>query len=501
MFADVFSSSAANQRRTFVSPSVFYGALGLALGIGVLFRDGWAGSVLALPIGLILVWLLVGRPAATARRAPLLTGLAVLNWLSLLLSPGVLNITLMWIALALLVITTRGGGQADAYDLLRSIATSSATTLPAAARQRAILAQPLRTLPGRLQLSHLVLPIFAVGVFGALLVAANPVIETMVTTLRWDVLADWAAIASPIAIAISLVLMLTLWNMQFHPSPRSWDVGLGDDHWRNRYLGVAPVLLSLVLLNLMFASANLLDLHYVWQDGVLPPGLTHAAYVHRGAYSLIATAILAGAFMVFTLRPGSATAESPAARFMVYLWTAQNMLLVASSAKRTLAYVDDYGMSLWRLSGLVWMGVVALGLCLIVISIVWRRGTLWLINRNLAMAFLVLTACGLVDFSAVVASWNVSRALAQLPEAADATATLPLDAEYLLSLGPSALPAARRLTAAQASHSNLWLPSGNLAWVAPHMEDLLQQSFDQQQGNWRSWTLRNFFGKAPSVQP
>ena len=68
--------------------------------------------------------------------------------------------------------------------------------------------------------------------------------------------------------------------------------------------------------------------------------MNYAEYVHRGSYTLIATAILAGMLVIFALQPGSRSEASVPVRWLVYLWTAQNVFLVASSAKRTLSYID-----------------------------------------------------------------------------------------------------------------------------------------------------------------
>ena len=47
-------------------------------------------------------------------------------------------------------------------------------------------------------------------------------------------------------------------------------------------------------------------------------------------------------------------------------------------------------MTLWRLSGLIWMGLVAAGLIFIVARVITRRSNPWLINVNLGTAFAVL---------------------------------------------------------------------------------------------------------------
>ena len=50
-----------------------------------------------------------------------------------------------------------------------------------------------------------------------------------------------------------------------------------------------------------------MDFVYLWGGKTLPDGMSYAEYAHRGAYPLIATALLAGAFVLVALRPGSET--------------------------------------------------------------------------------------------------------------------------------------------------------------------------------------------------
>src|SRR3546814_2069336 len=61
-----------------------------------------------------------------------------------------------------------------------------------------------------------------------------------------------------------------------------------------------------------------------WSGAALPGHVTLAEYAHRGAYTLIATALLAGLFVLVVLRPGEAATRSPRVRGLVVLWIAQN---------------------------------------------------------------------------------------------------------------------------------------------------------------------------------
>lgn len=83
---------------------------------------------------------------------------------------------------------------------------------------------------------------------------------------------------------------------------------------------------GLLLFNLVFLVQNLLDVEYLWAGAALPEGVTYAGYAHRGAYPLIATALIAGGL---TLLAFSGKCSGPAwkrARVLVYFWLGQNVV-------------------------------------------------------------------------------------------------------------------------------------------------------------------------------
>ncbi len=169
-------------------------------------------------------------------------------------------------------------------------------------------------------------------------------------------------------------------------------------------LPVATLVLSLLVFNAVFAVENALDLAFPWNGAALPAGVTLAAYAHPGAYPLIVTALLAGAFVLLALRPGSAAARSAAVRALVVVWIVQNLLLVASSARRTLDYVEAYQMTVPRLSALAWMALVAVGLVLICRRLLAGRSARWLLDANALAAGIVLAGAAVVDLGAVAAA-------------------------------------------------------------------------------------------------
>ena len=101
------------------------------------------------------------------------------------------------------------------------------------------------------------------------------------------------------------------------------------------------------------------------------------------------------------MRPGGPAEKSAVIRPLVYLWVAQNVLLVASSILRLDLYVQIYLLTWWRIAAFIWMLLVAFGLLLIVTRIALNRSNGWLISANLITLTATLYVCSLVNFAAL----------------------------------------------------------------------------------------------------
>jgi hypothetical protein len=117
----------------------------------------------------------------------------------------------------------------------------------------------------------------------------------------------------------------------------------------------------------------------------------------------------------------------------VTLWIGQNLFLVFNAALRTIDYIEAYSLTVLRISALLWMGLVALGLLLVLWRMMANKSAAWLINANLGTLALLLTAVCFVDLGAFAAQWNVRHA-----KEAGGRGT-SIDLCYLNQLGGSAL--------------------------------------------------------------
>ncbi|WP_036017288.1 DUF4173 domain-containing protein [Bradyrhizobium sp. WSM1743] len=326
-------------------------------------------------------------------------------------------------------------------------------------------------------------PMVLSTVFVALFAAANPVIEQWVSLLNPKIILEYISVPRVLFWALMLTLVWPFIHVRWRrrkiavaaatevaePEPLAPFVSA-------EFLGPSTILRSLILFNLLFAAQSGLDGIYLWGHVALPDNLTYAAYAHRGAYPLIATALLAAAFVLVAIRPGGPAEKSKVIRPLVYLWVGQNVLLVASSILRLDLYVDIYMLTYWRIAAFIWMGLVALGLILIVVRIALDRSSLWLVGANLIALAIVLYGCSLVNFDALIADYNVAHSREASGKG------VQVDINYLLTLGPQALPAIDKAIALRPGASEGCLVSRRDRLVEQQRQDLA----------WRSWSFRNW---------
>jgi hypothetical protein len=401
-----------------------------------LFQLRLTGGALGALELVLLAAALLARPALRQdSRAVACFGLAGLMALAMMIMPGRLAWTMFWVfaGVGTMLPATRRFGDAWCWSQ-RLLAYGLRSIVAPLLDGRRWLRIRHRLGSGQIRaiLPQLALPAAGSAVILGLFAMANPVIETWLNE---------ALSLSPDGKLIARLLMggiwFTLaWSLLRPRLPRHL-IDTFDGSGDLPLAGVSPgsVRLSLIAFNMLFALQNAMDLAWLWGLAPLPDGMTLAEYAHRGAYPLIVTALLAAGFVLVALRPGSQTAAMPAVRRLVVLWVAQNVLLVGNAALRTLDYIAAYSLTSLRIAALLWMGLVALGLMLVLWRLMRSKSAGWLINTNAAAALVVLGGCSFVDLDAVAARYNIAAARELGGSGA------PLDICYLQAAGPSAMVA------------------------------------------------------------
>jgi hypothetical protein len=326
------------------------------------------------------------------------------------------------------------------------------------------------------------IPVALGSIFALLFVAANPLLEKWISLMNPGYATSFISVGRVLfwVVALSIVwpFIHVRWRRWSETRPGFAETEVEEQEPRVdaiNFFGVATILRSLILFNLLFAVQTVLDVTYLWGNATLPADISYAAYAHRGAYPLILTALLAAGFVLVAMYPGGPAERSKVIRPLVYLWVAQNVLLVASSILRLDLYVQIYLLTWWRVAAFIWMLLVAFGLLLIVARIRLNRSNEWLIRANLITLTASLYICSLVNFAAFIADYNVDHSR----EVSGKGVTV--DINYLFHLGPQALPAIDRAIALRGSDPNL-----------VSRRDCLVEQYRNDLASWRAWGFRSW---------
>jgi hypothetical protein len=338
-----------------------------------------------------------------------------------------------------------------------------------------------------------IIPLSISAIFVWLFASANPLIEHGLLQIDLHAILN---LLNPWRMVFWVLLAGVIWPLIFRRNsqksiPQAEVSAETDDKPSNLdfILGASATVRSLVLFNVLFALQSGLDLTYLWGGVSLPDGMTLAEYAHRGAYPLIATALLAAGFVLIAMRPNGPAEQSRLIRPLVLVWTGQNILLVISSILRLDLYVGVYSLTYLRLAAFIWMGLVAAGLLLILIQIILRKPNSWLLSANAATLALVLYACCFVNAPWLVATYNVEHCRELGGSGPN------LDVPYLGSLGPQArlvLESHRAEVPALLSAMDRQFPDAR--------DDVLRPE------NWRAWSfrawrLRRYLANTPNTPP
>ncbi|MFT6120917.1 MAG: hypothetical protein ACJAXK_002876 [Yoonia sp.] len=273
--------------------------------------------------------------------------------------------------------------------------------------------------PNRTSLIDWALPVGVGAVFAVLFAAANPVVTEFFLSFNFSNAPRVERIIAWVLAALIIWPLLRLGVMRLHaptsrPRAQVRRVGM---------INVRSVMRALVVFNVLFALQTVMDVGYLWGGVRLPEGMTYANYAHRGAYPLMMTALLAGAFALVA----QPWLDGRFMRGLLLFWIAQTLVLVMSSILRLDLYVDVYGLTHMRIAAFVWMVVVALGLVVLILQIVGRHDAGWMLRRAFGIGALAVYMLSLVNVAGYVARHQFTQG--------------PLDVAYVCNLSGGAAPA------------------------------------------------------------
>jgi hypothetical protein len=474
----------------------FHARIGLAMALTVaadfLLFDKPAGLSLLLFAALLFAGIAIANPPARHRSLFFACLLVPVGLLPLAENISALSASVALVSLSLFALASARRLRTDLANMARQAAAfllAAPFRFPLDILRWQRLSKRLGRKTVRLiAVTGWIMPLSLAAVFIALFGIANPVVE------HWLSLLDPLALLELLGVWRTLfwiVVALCVWaflrprapNIRVRPlaaTPTRAEPAAQPNRLREALFGKAAILRALLVFNLIFAAQTVLDGAYLWGGVALPDGLTYAEYAHRGAYPLIATALLAACFVLVSMRPGSATSADRPIRLLVYLWTAQNVVLVMSSILRLDLYVGIYSLTYWRVAAFVWMMLVAAGLVLIMARIALEKPNSWLMTANLLTLSLTLYACCFVNFAGLIADYNVRHSFEMSGQGQQ------LDRPYLFALGPEAVPAIDVLLQ---DGNSVHVPQAT--WLRRDRESLAARHRERS-SEWRAWTFRGW---------
>ncbi|WGI21851.1 DUF4173 domain-containing protein [Amylibacter sp. IMCC11727] len=238
----------------------------------------------------------------------------------------------------------------------------------------------------------------------SLLIAANPVLERVFSDL-FDV--DWDAKRLVTRVLFWLGMAFLVWpflsvsaqrlQRPIGPMPKRRVFGFG--------LHAQSVSNALWVFNGLLFVQLIMDGAFAI-GGDLPYGVGYAQYAHRGAYPLVATALLAGCFAL-AARPF--LEEGRWLKPLMIVWLGLNGLLTISSMYRLGIYVDAYGLTYLRIRAAIWMVLIVVWLGLIAVQIIRSKANGWLVLRSFALGIGALYMGCFINFAEVISRHNAGH--------------------------------------------------------------------------------------------
>ncbi len=327
------------------------------------------------------------------------------------------------------------------------------------------------------QMQNWLLPIIFSIIFILLFADANPIVSQYVNLLRLDSILNLISIHRIIfwALFATFCWAIIRHRINVKKGKRSFLPRKTFKILIHYLFSEGAIFRSLIIFNILFVIQNAMDIQYLWAGTEIPQGFSLAQYSHKGAYTLIITAILAAIFAIISLKNN----ENTTIKRLINIWVGQNIFLVLSSIWRTLLYIDTYSLTYLRVAALIWMAIVALGLLYIILRNIWNKSSLWLININVITLLFILYISCFVNFGYFISQYNVRSSYEVSGHGKR------LDIYYLYKVGVSSLPAIKLVKVRMDSKSNKFKQ-------LEQFERNLESKLKNELYNWRSWTYRKY---------
>lgn len=165
-----------------------------------------------------------------------------------------------------------------------------------------------------------------------------------------------------------------------------------------------------VLLNLMLLAINMLDINYLYIGAGLPEGITHKQFVHQGVDMLILSILLGIGIILYSFRGNlNFDARNKIIKLLVYIWLAQNAMMVISTGLRNHLYINEALLTYKRIGVYYWLALAITGLITTTLKIRRIEKAWYLLRVNSLIAFVILVISSSIDWDKWIGDYNFSH--------------------------------------------------------------------------------------------
>jgi len=188
-------------------------------------------------------------------------------------------------------------------------------------------------------------------------------------------------------------------------------------------------ILMFVLLNLLIAVMNVLDLYYVWFNFEWDGGFLKQ-FVHEGTWLLILSIFISMSLVLWYFRGNlNFFSRNRSLIILTRIWLAQNALLTLSVAMRNYWYLHYFNLAFKRIWVFAFLVLVLLGLLTVMLKVERKKSLRYLLIRNSLFAYCVFMVLSLFNWDVIIARFNVNRSEKAF-----------FHTNFMMSLHSSALP-------------------------------------------------------------
>jgi hypothetical protein len=164
----------------------------------------------------------------------------------------------------------------------------------------------------------------------------------------------------------------------------------------------------LVLVNLLLAVVNAIDISWVWFGFEVPQDFSLKQFVHEGTWALIVSILLSMVILLHLFRGNqNFYSRGDLLKHLALLWVCQNFILGISVFLRNYHYISFHGLAYKRIGVIVFLALVLVGLITLFFKVKQRKSFFYLIRLNTWALFLLLVGLSTVDWDMVIVRYNL----------------------------------------------------------------------------------------------